>query len=305
MGPSFFISYAHADSDYVARLGSLFESQGLPLWYDKNLNWGTRFPVEIRDRIRAALAVIVLMSPAADKSVWVEREILEAQRYSRQILPILLDGERFFLLASSHYFDARKGALPGDDELAQLRQLVQPTGVEPLLQPSSPPGTAPSADLSLWLQKLRDLLREGDITQADIVTTSLLLAIVGRLGDGWMRLRDGEQLSFDELDAIDAAWSSLTGGRHGFRVQFARQVRPVRQGQLREFRSLASALDWKVPDGSVTPRYDDFVMAEDRPPGFFPTLRNPQVERLPGWHDRWVQTALAVHLQLFRWKGQG
>jgi len=37
------------------------------------------------------------------------------------------------------------------------------------------------------------------------------------------------------------------------------------------------------------------------PAGFFPTLRNPQIESYPSWYDRWQGTALEVHLRLREW----
>ncbi|SRR6266536_3860571 len=119
--PSFFISYANEDAAYVARLAGHLHEFGLPLWFDAHLKWGSQFPQEIRDQIMHAPGIIVVMSPAAEASEWVEREILEGQRHDRGFLPILLRGERLFLLASSQYFDARDGALPGEGEIRQLR----------------------------------------------------------------------------------------------------------------------------------------------------------------------------------------
>src|SRR6266536_700263 len=123
MSSSFVVSYSRADIEYTTRLAEHLRSAGLPVWFDHDLVWGARFPTEIPQRIKYALAVIVIMSPAAEASEWVEREILEGQCYDRQFLPVLVRGERFFLLASSCYFDARDGALPGERELCQLRAL--------------------------------------------------------------------------------------------------------------------------------------------------------------------------------------
>ena len=119
---SFFISYSHEDIDYIKRLAAHLHESGLPAWYDSDLNWGERYPQKIADQIRHALGVIVVMSPAAAESEWVEREILEGQRCNRAFLPVLLAGERFFLLAATSYFDARLGRLPNG--LALRRYVV-------------------------------------------------------------------------------------------------------------------------------------------------------------------------------------
>jgi hypothetical protein len=102
--PAFFISYSRRDSAYVARLVDHLRGTGLPVWFDGDLRVGARFTQEIRQRIMCALALIVVMSPAAEASEWVEKEILEGQHYNRDFIPILLEGDRLFLLASSHHF---------------------------------------------------------------------------------------------------------------------------------------------------------------------------------------------------------
>ncbi len=121
--PCFFISYAHDDAAYVHRLADHLHGFDLPMWRDTDLAWGSRYPQEIRRRLARALGVIVVMSPAAEASEWVEREVLEGQQHDREFLPILLRGKRLFLLASSQYFDARDGALPGDREIRQLQSI--------------------------------------------------------------------------------------------------------------------------------------------------------------------------------------
>jgi len=240
----FFVSYAHNDAEYVARLADHLRGSGLPVWFDAELQWGSRFSQEIRRRIRGALGVIVVMSPAAEASEWVEREILEGQRYDRQLLPILLRGERLFLLASSLYFDARDGALPGDRELRQLSRIHDaslagpgPTQDTPLLSwapvvaaaDRRPVASVPAeTNAGMAVRRLWSHLDEDRVEHADILTTSLLLEAVGRLDSGWMRRADGEHLPFDLLAGIDASWSKFSAGTHGFaRSSHAIQATPL------------------------------------------------------------------------------
>jgi hypothetical protein len=50
--------------------------------------------------------------------------------------------------------------------------------------------------------------------------------------------------------------------------------------------------------------YADFVKPErgNWPPGFFPTLRNLQIELRQGWHGRWITTVMAVRLRPRSWE---
>lgn len=308
---SFFISYAHADAGYVKRLAAHLSAHQLPVWFDENLRWGSRFPYEIQRRIAAALGVIVVMSPAAEKSEWVEREILEGQRHDRIILPVLRAGERLFLLASTHFVDARGDAMPGAAEIRRLRDIHAAEGTLPPQVPFAPPippvrtvptlgRTAPAAAPD---DKLRPFLDEGQLVHADILTTSLLLAATGRLDNGWIRQADAVRIPFALFDDIDAAWA---GHGHGFRVQLSRHRgnrSDIPAGGARDFSALAQALGWRDSEHDLMPRYGEFVQRSAYPGGFFPTLRNPQREQHQGWSDSWRQTVVAVHLMLRKWGG--
>jgi TIR domain/GUN4-like len=310
---SFFVSYAHADGGYVGRLRGHLSGSGLPVWGDFELRWGDRFPHRISAQIAQSLAVIVVMSPAAENSAWVEREILEGQRHDREFLPILLSGERFFLLAATQYFDARTGSLPGDQEISQLRRLAESAAGRSPLPPLTLAPDAGEASTAIRrpppevsLDKLQQMLTDKRFEHADIMTTLILLDAAKRAGSGWMRHKDGENIPFGLLDRIDKAWSELTIGAHGFRTQLLlhRSVPPgAKPGGQRDFFVLAQAVGWKNEKLRTMPRYGEFVGSGDRPAGFFPTYRNPQLERVHSWYDHWRETVMAIQLQLRRWRG--
>ncbi|WP_181785784.1 toll/interleukin-1 receptor domain-containing protein, partial [Streptomyces phytophilus] len=121
--PSFVVCYARQESDYARRLLPALSRAGLPVWSISHLTWGDDVLWTIRAQIRHALGIVVLMSPEAENSEDITREILEGQRHSRPFFPILVRGDRHFLLASTWHFDARTGALPGHVELDLLRRL--------------------------------------------------------------------------------------------------------------------------------------------------------------------------------------
>jgi hypothetical protein len=140
------------------------------------------------------------------------------------------------------------------------------------------------------------------------LTTALLMETAGRLDRGWLRNDDGEYLAFAALDLIDTAWSEFAQGAQGFRAQLARHPRSLRPGaefsrRERDFRALAVSLGWLRSPDEVSELYGDFVQQAADHPGFFPTLRNPQIETHGDWYLRWRSTVIAVHVRLRRWRG--
>ncbi|MEU0883723.1 toll/interleukin-1 receptor domain-containing protein [Lentzea sp. NPDC005914] len=293
----FLLSYAQADAAYVQRLAEHLAASDLPVWLDAELR---RDPAEIHDGLAAAPGVIVIMSPASERSERVEREILEGQRHGRPFLPVLLSGKRHFLLAATSFFDARDCGLPGQREITDLRDLLGGPVVRPSQRPSPVVPVATSSTEGS-LRRLRQALEDGRFAHADILTTALLLESVQRLDKGWLRQADGVRLSPALLADIDTIWSKFTQGQQGFALQLSRHPGPppgAPPGRYRDFLALALSVGWKNLRGEVSPRYEELVAVDQFPPGFFPTMRNPQLERFESWHDRWTDTVMAVHMRL-------
>jgi hypothetical protein len=310
-----FISYAHEDLHYVKRLAAHLRKSGVPAWFDADLRWGDRWPQRLSEQIEQATGMIVVMSQAAAGSEWVEREILEGQHYNRPFRPILLDGQRLFLLNATQFFDARMGNLPGEREIRELHQLLRSAASGPRSAPLIDWGRvaggsdtmAAGQDTNELLAKLHSFLNASRVEHADIFTTSMLLDAAERSEEGWLHEADGALLVPGLIAGIDRIWCESTRGAHGFRAQLARHNAPppgVKPGRDRDFTTLARSVGWRGPQHEATPLYTDFVKprAGSWPPGFFPTLRNPQLELRQGWHDRWVRTVMAVHLRLRSWE---
>lgn len=317
--PSFVVCYARQESDYARRLLPALSRAGLPVWSISHLTWGDDVLSTIRAQIRHALGIVVLMSPEAENSEDITREILEGQRHSRPFFPILVRGDRHFLLASTWHFDARTGSLPGHVELDLLRRLrdsgraVAPApdrgaaaarpAAPPVAVPDSPspapaPAPAPAASLlpdAPVRAQLGALLAEHEWEHADVLTTALILRAVDRLESGWLRRGDGRRLPAGLLREVDAVWTEFSDGRYGFRPQRER-ARPA-SARHRDFLALSLAYGWRGSVEDAVSEYRAFT-GPDRPPGFFPTLRNPQNERYPDWYDQWTETVLAVHLRM-------
>jgi TIR domain len=119
-----FVSYARADLDYARRLIAYVRSAGVPAWTDDALDVGDRWVTTLQGRLDECAALVVVMSPTASESVWVEREIRHTETLGKPILPVLLAGTIFFRLAEMQYEDVTGGVLPSPGFVTKLRELV-------------------------------------------------------------------------------------------------------------------------------------------------------------------------------------
>jgi hypothetical protein len=142
VGGHVFISYRHAEPDtaYVEKLATFLGTAGIVVWFDREIVSGDRWHALIEQQINTAVAVVVVMSPQASESRWVNREISQAELADKPIFPLLLAGKRFFRLADLHYDDVTEGRMPSARVLARLRDLLpgQPTVVQVPVPPAAP-----------------------------------------------------------------------------------------------------------------------------------------------------------------------
>lgn len=118
-----FVSYSRTDSAYVSELIAWLTTNGVPVWSDAGIAYGSEWPAALRDAVDRSGAVIVIMSPAAESSEWVDRELARAELKGRPILPLLLDGDPFFRLGSTQYEDVRTGGMPQELFVRRLLDL--------------------------------------------------------------------------------------------------------------------------------------------------------------------------------------
>ena len=100
-----FLSYSHADSAMAERLAQDLQARGHALWYDRQLQPGQRWLQRLTRAARDCAAMLLLMSPAAEASPWVEMELCIALRYRRPVLPLALQGHHFDALAHLQHID--------------------------------------------------------------------------------------------------------------------------------------------------------------------------------------------------------
>lgn len=88
-----FLSYSHHDTDMMRRVREELTEAGLNIWTDESLVPGTpSWKNTIEEAIQNTLTLVVLLSPDAKHSDWIEKEIEYAQACNVTIVPVLIRG---------------------------------------------------------------------------------------------------------------------------------------------------------------------------------------------------------------------
>ena len=119
-----FLSYSRKDTATMRQLRTKLTKVGLSVWTDEDLEAGTPiWQAAIEDAIRRARCMVVILSPNAKMSEWINIEITVAKRRSLRIFPILITGDEDsavpFSLATTQFVDARQDYAQAAD--AKLR----------------------------------------------------------------------------------------------------------------------------------------------------------------------------------------
>ena len=89
-----FLSYAREESSMMERVAADLRSAGLSVWTDEGLEPGEpSWQKAIEREIDAASCLVVILSPSAKDSPWVNREIAYAQAQGLRVYPALAEGD--------------------------------------------------------------------------------------------------------------------------------------------------------------------------------------------------------------------
>lgn len=113
MSHEIFLSYSRRDIGIMQRVRDDLRDAGLGVWTDEGIHPGTpSWKEAIEQAIRGAGVLIVLLSPEANESIWVQREIDYAEVQGKPILSMLVRGQPKdaipFALAGSQFVDVRR-----------------------------------------------------------------------------------------------------------------------------------------------------------------------------------------------------
>ena len=90
-----FISYAHLDADHdvasAHRIAAWLEDLGYHVWWDRKLIAGQKWPKELKIKLDRSRRVIVLWSPQAALSEWVDFETKLADAIEDKLVPLIIE----------------------------------------------------------------------------------------------------------------------------------------------------------------------------------------------------------------------
>ena len=87
---SVFLSYSREDGEKAEAVAAALERLGHSVWWDRQLQGGSRFSQEIDQALKRSDAVLVLWSHSSVESAWVQDEASEG-RDSGRLVPVVLD----------------------------------------------------------------------------------------------------------------------------------------------------------------------------------------------------------------------
>ena len=88
-----FLSYAREDAAAAKLLAAGIDRAGHKVWWDHQIQGGSRFASEIDRELKNAEVVVVLWTRTSIESPWVQDEAAEG-RDSRRLLPVIMDAEK-------------------------------------------------------------------------------------------------------------------------------------------------------------------------------------------------------------------
>jgi hypothetical protein len=108
-----FISYARSDTDEAKRLVRALQAANVSGWMDQaDIAFGDSIAGKVRDALKRSSVFVVLLSPDALHSQWVQFEIGAAEALGKKIVPIIVSGEHLEkqlpdILRNRKWIDAR------------------------------------------------------------------------------------------------------------------------------------------------------------------------------------------------------
>ncbi|MDU0289929.1 TIR domain-containing protein [Saccharothrix longispora] len=207
-----FLSYSRKQRSYARKLARHLADHGVPVWMDDEIVTGDRWEDAIRTRIDTCAAVVVVMSPDAEASAWVTRELARAESRGKPVYPVLHSGEVFFRLADVHFEDVRGGRLPSGRFTASLREVADA------------PALAPPVGRHIRLRHIR--LRHIRLRHVVPVLVAAALVPVGISATDWLRPDGGDAAPSSERSTTGSTAPTPTttapvtssGHRHDVRV---------------------------------------------------------------------------------------
>jgi tetratricopeptide (TPR) repeat protein len=215
-----FISHASGDVAVANQLVESLESRGIRCWIaPRDILVGSDYAAAIINGLRNATALVLVLTPAANASPQVHREVERAAGYQVPILPVVI-GE-FDLNPSMEYFVSNTQQIRGNGGdvsgvASQLLSALSPIGTKaaPPTAVQAVPGTEPSA-MQGYIEEgppeISDLV-DRDFDVASIVRgfeTAAVSIVVGIAGMGKTQVASMVQRRLKD-QGFDVFWRRVT-----------------------------------------------------------------------------------------------
>lgn len=120
-----FISYSKKNGDYARKFAEKLLDSGFDVWIDDRIDYGEDWWAMIVQAIRDCAAFVVIMTPEADESRWVQREVTIADELGKPTFPLLLSGDirtskNWLIYVRTQFADVRDANLPPNDFISRL-----------------------------------------------------------------------------------------------------------------------------------------------------------------------------------------
>jgi hypothetical protein len=139
-----------------------------------------------------------------------------------------------------------------------------------------------SSSKGINYRKLRDLLKDYQWHAAEQETVSLMLEVVGRRRDDWLRDMDLKNFPIIDLHTIDNLWIKYSQSRFGFSIQ-RRIWKSLGSGiNWESERILSEQLGWRINGQWI--KYESLDFSLGAPPGHLPAVSGWIGGR--GWNER-------------------
>jgi hypothetical protein len=218
------VSYAHADFGYVRRLVTWLLQRGVDVWFDEDIPTGERWESVLRDRVESAEVLVVVMSPSAAASEWVEREVRLAQTSQIPVLPLLLAGEVILGLDAVQYEPVLDGRLPSDAFVWRLPRGGESADRVPRARVRHQIGVVPGEAQCF---QHRDLLTEVDAALSGGGTAIVSQVLTGLGGVGKTQLAAALARRFIEAASLDVLVWVTAQTRDAVVSAYARAARAI------------------------------------------------------------------------------
>ena len=130
-----FLSYSHKDGDLAKKIAYALENEGLEVWdAETEILPGDNFAEKISEALKASDAMVVLLTPEALDSKWIQWEIQYAlgnKSYNHRVIPVLVGSEENISLESIPWILRKLQMIrlskpeQADEEISQITEALK------------------------------------------------------------------------------------------------------------------------------------------------------------------------------------